>query len=82
MGLCLAYRVAQVGHSDAGGDLGIAQDHRCVGEWVEESNSRAEKDRRDIDMEFVEEAGVEQLLDGVGAVDPNGLPAGVELDVI
>jgi hypothetical protein len=40
---------------------------------VEESNSQAEKNRRDIDGDFVEQAGVQALLDGVSTVDPDGL---------
>ncbi len=43
---------------------------------VEESNSGAKKNRRDVDVDFVEEASIQELLDGVSAVDPNGLPGG------
>lgn len=60
-----------------------ARDHRRVtkdggrgGEVVEESTSGAKQNRRDVDAEFVEEASIQALLDGVGAVDPNGLPGG------
>jgi hypothetical protein len=31
--------------------------------------SRTGKDRRDVDRDFVEQAGIQELLDGVGAVD-------------
>jgi hypothetical protein len=41
---------------------------------VKESNSGAKKNRRDVDVEFVEEASVQALLDGVSAVDPDGFP--------
>ena len=40
---------------------------------VEESNSGAKKYRRDVDAVFVEESSIQQLLDGVGAVDSNGV---------
>lgn len=43
-----------------------------LGEVVEESNSGAEKYCRDVDVDFVEETSIQQLLDGVSAVDPNG----------
>ena len=43
---------------------------------VKESNSGAKKNRRDVDVDFVEEASIQALLDGVSAVDPNGLPVG------
>jgi len=38
--------------------------------------SGAKKNRRDVDVDFVEEPSIQQLLDGVGAVDANGLPGG------
>lgn len=41
---------------------------------VKESYAGAKKNRCDVDVDFVEEAGIQALLDGVGAVDPNGLP--------
>lgn len=39
-------------------------------------NSGAKKNRRDVEVDFVEDPGVQALLDGVGAVDSNGLPGG------
>jgi hypothetical protein len=45
-------------------------------EMVEESNSRAKKNSCDVDGELVEEASIQQLLDGVSAVDADRLPAG------
>ena len=60
-----------------------ARDHRRVtkdrwhaSEMVEEANSGPKKYRRDVDVEFVEESSIQQLPDGVGTVDPNGLPGG------
>ena len=47
-----------------------------AGEVVKESNSGAEKNGRDVDIELVEKAGIHQLLDGVSSVDPDGLPRG------
>ena len=43
---------------------------------IKESDSGAKKNRRDVDVEFVEKAGVQALLDGVSAVDPDVLPGG------
>ena len=60
--------------ADALDDGRVAEDDWGAGEVVEESNSGAEKDRGDVDVDFVEESSVEALLDGVGAVDSNGLP--------
>jgi hypothetical protein len=54
----------------------VAKGNWRVGEVVEESNSGAKKNRRDVDADFVEEPGIQQLPDGVGAVDANGLPGG------
>lgn len=54
----------------------VAKDRWRAGEMVEESNPGAKKNRRDVDVDFVEEAGIQALLDGVRAVDPNGLPGG------
>src|SRR5207247_4580256 len=45
-------------------------------EAVEEANSGAKKNRRDVDVDFVEEPSIQALLDGVGAVDADGLPGG------
>src|SRR4029077_13071570 len=41
-----------------------------------ESNARAKNDRRDVDADFVEQSSIQALLDGVSAVDPDGLPGG------
>jgi hypothetical protein len=74
VGLRRAYWVAQVSDADAWDDGRVAEDDWGASEVVEESNSGAEKDRGDVDVDFVEESRVETLLDGVGAVDSNGLP--------
>ncbi len=74
--LRLAYWVAQVCNADAQDHRRVAKDGWRAGEVVEESNSGAKKDRHDVDVDFVEEPSVQALLDGVGAVDPNGLPGG------
>jgi len=75
-GLHLAYRVTQVCNADARDHRRIAKDGWRAGEVVEESNSGAKKNRRDVDVDFVEETGIQALLDGVSAVDPNRLPGG------
>ena len=74
--LRLAYWVAQVCNADAGDHSRIAQDGWRAGEVVEESNSGAKKNGHDVHVEFVEEASIQALLDGVSAVDSNGLPGG------
>ena len=56
----------------------VAEDDWGAGEVVEESNSGAEKNRCDVDVDFVEESSVEALLDGVCAVDSNGLPGSLQ----
>src|SRR5436190_1963249 len=71
--LRLAYRVAQVCNADARDHRRVAKNDWRAGEAVEESNSRAKKNRRDVDVDFVEEPRIQALLDGVGAVDPDGL---------
>src|SRR5829696_865175 len=76
VGLRLAYRVAQVGNADAGDHRRVSKDGWRACEVVEKSNSGAKKNRRDVDVNFVEEAGIQALLDGVGTVDRNGLPGG------
>src|SRR4051794_38559429 len=77
--LRLSYRVPQVRHADACDHRGVAQDGRNSAETVEESNSGAEQNRRDVDVELVEEAGIQALLDGVRAMDSHGLPGGGDL---
>src|SRR5438093_13642704 len=74
--LRLAYCVAQVCNADAPDHRRVAKDDWRAGEAVEESNSGAKKNRRDVDVDFVEEPSIQALLDGVGAVDADGLPGG------
>jgi hypothetical protein len=54
----------------------VAKDGWRAGEVVKESNSEAKKNRHEVDVDFVEEASIQELLDGVGAMNPNGLPGG------
>src|SRR5262245_15696996 len=63
-------------NADARDHRRVAKDGGRAGEVVEESNSGAKKKRRDVDVDFVEEAGIQELLDGVSTVDPNGFPGG------
>ena len=65
-----------MGDADTRSHGRAAQDGWCAGEMVEQSNSGAEKNRRDVNVDFVEEASIQALLDGVSAVDPDGLPGG------
>ncbi len=69
-------------NADAWDHGGVAEDDWGAGEVVEESNSGAEKNRCDVDVDFVEESSVEALLDGVGAVDSNGLPASCSFGLV
>ena len=64
VGLRLAYRVAQVRNADARDHRRVAKDDWRAHEAVEDSNSGAKKDRSDVDADFVEEPGIQQLLDG------------------
>jgi hypothetical protein len=65
-----------VSNADARDHRRVAKDGWRGGEVVKEPNSGAKKDRRDVDADFVEEASIQQLLDRVGAMDPNGLSGG------
>ena len=76
VGLRLAYRVAQVCNADAWNYGRVAKDGWGAGDVVEESNSGAKKNRCNIDADFVEESSIQQLLDGISAVDSDGLPGG------
>jgi hypothetical protein len=68
--------------ADARDDGRVAEDDWGAGEVVEESSSGAEKDRGDVDADFVEESSVKALLDGVGSVDSNGLPCSCGLSLV
>lgn len=56
MWLRLAYPVAQVGYADSGNDRRIAKNGWHASEVVKEPNSRAEKECRDVHLDFVEQA--------------------------
>ena len=74
--LRLAYWVAQVCNADARDHRRVAKNGWRAGEVVKESNSGAKKNRGNVDVDFVEEASIQQLLDRVSTVDPNGLHGG------
>ena len=59
VGLRFVYRVAQVCNPDARDHRRIAKDGWRAGEVVEESNSGAKKNRRDVDVDFVEEPSIQ-----------------------
>ncbi len=69
-------------NADAPDHRRVAKDDWRAGEAVEESNSGAKKNRRDVDVDFVEEPSIQALLDGVGAVDANGLPGGGDFGLV
>jgi len=56
LGQRLAYRVTHVRNADARFHRRVAEDGWRAGEVVEESNSGAKKNRRDVDVDFIEEA--------------------------
>jgi hypothetical protein len=56
--LLLAYWIAQVCKADVPDHRRVAKDDWRAGEAVEESNSGAKKNRRDVDVDFVEEASM------------------------
>ena len=70
--LRLTYWVAQVCNADTRDYCRVAQDGGGAGKVVEEWHSGAKQHRCDVDADFVEEARIQQLLDGVRAVDPGG----------
>jgi hypothetical protein len=59
MGLLLTYRVAQVCNADARNHRRVAKDGWRAGEVVEEANPGAEKNCRDVDLDLVQESGVQ-----------------------
>ena len=68
------YWVTQVCNADARDHRRVAKDGWRAGEVIKEPNSRAEKNCCDVDADFVEEASIQQLLNGVSAMDANGFP--------
>ena len=80
--LRLVYWVAQVCDADARDHRRVAKDGWRASQVVKESNAGAKQHRRDVDADFVEEASLQALLDGVSAVDPNGLPSGGGLGLV
>ena len=58
-------------NADARGHRRVAKDGWRAGEVVKQSNAGAKKNRRDVDVDFIEEASIQELLDGVSAVNPN-----------
>jgi hypothetical protein len=59
VGLRRAYWVAQVCHAEARDYRRVAKDGWGAGEVVEESNSGAKQNRRDVDADFVEESSIQ-----------------------
>lgn len=65
-----------MGDAGAGDDGGVAEEGGGGVEVVEEGDPGAEEDGGEVDGEFVEEAGVEELPDGVGSVDADVFSGG------
>ena len=72
--LALADWVAEEGDADTANPVGSPSTGDTV-EVVEESDTGAEQDRGDVDVDLVEQAGVQVLRDGVGTVAPTDFPA-------
>ena len=53
-----------MGNADARDHPRVTRHGRRAGEVIKESNSGAKKNRRDVDVDFVEEHGIQALLDG------------------
>ena len=49
-------------HAGASGDRRVAQHDWCVREVVEESHTRAQQDCRDVDVNLVEQAGIQHTV--------------------
>ena len=62
--------------TDTGDDGRIPEDGRCAREVVEQAYSCAEQHGSQIDVDLVEQAGVQALLDRLGAVHSYGPRAG------
>ena len=75
----LAYCEAHVGNADTRKHRRVAKQGWRAGEVIKESNSGAKKNRRDVDVDFVEEASIQAPLDGASAVDPTDFPAAAVL---
>src|SRR5215208_4348799 len=69
-------------NADARNHRWITKDGWRAGEVIKEPNSRAEKNCRNVDADFVEEASIQQLLNGVSAMDANGLPRSGSLSLV
>src|SRR5829696_8521615 len=67
--LRLAHRVAQVGDADPRDHPRVAEDGWRAGKVIEQSHAGSEQQRRDVDVDLVEQFDVQELLDEVRAVD-------------
>lgn len=74
--------VAQVGDAEAGDHGRIAEDDRSAGKVIEESNAGAEQDGGEVDVDFIDQSGVEALLDGIRAVNAHGFPGDGGCDAV
>ncbi len=74
--LLLAYLVAQACNADARDHRWVAKHERRAGEAVEQPDSGAKKNRRDVDVAIVERASIQALLDGASSPGvPNAVPS-------
>ena len=69
-------------NADAQSRSRVVKNDWRVGEAFKEPNSGPKKYRRDVDVDFVKEASIHQLLDGVRAVDRNVLLGGGGLGLL
>ena len=75
-GLRRVHGIAQVRDTHTGYDRRIPEHDRRVREVVEQPHSCAEQHGSQIDVDLVEQPGVQALLDRLGAVHSHGLRAG------
>jgi hypothetical protein len=61
--LARLYRIAQVRDTHAVDDFRVSEDDRCVREVVEQPDAFAEQDGSQVDLDLVEQPGVQALLD-------------------
>src|SRR5262245_36494272 len=71
-----AHLVNEMRDATAFDDCRVVEHHGWMSEVAEESHAVAEKNGREIDVEFVDDSGVETLLDDVGSRDTDRLLAG------
>ena len=68
--------IAQVRDTHTGSDIRAPEDGWCLRDVVEQPYTFTQQHGRQIDVELVEQPGVQALLDRLGAVHSHGLRVG------